>query len=44
MHTPPSEQGRAVRLLAAGGTIAMSGEHAVPSLDAAALVLSLIHI
>ena len=41
MHTPPSEQGRAVRLLAAGGTIAMSGEHAVPSLDAAALVREL---
>ncbi|MFZ0041884.1 MAG: asparaginase [Solirubrobacteraceae bacterium] len=34
----PSSQARAVRLLAAGGTIAMSGEHAVPALDAASLI------
>ena len=31
-------QARAVRLLAAGGTISMQGEHAVPALDAAQLV------
>jgi L-asparaginase len=41
MQTLPNEQGRPVRLLAAGGTIAMSGEHAVPALDAAALVQAL---
>src|SRR5437870_2904502 len=29
---------RSLRLLAAGGTIAMRGEHAVPALDAAALL------
>src|SRR5581483_685200 len=29
---------RPLRLLAAGGTIAMRGEHAVPALDAAALI------
>ncbi|HZE04871.1 MAG TPA: asparaginase [Solirubrobacteraceae bacterium] len=34
----PSAQARPVRLLAAGGTISMQGEHAVPALDAAALV------
>ena len=45
-HDPPVTQGasgsepatRAVRLLAAGGTIAMRGERAVPALDAGELV------
>jgi L-asparaginase len=32
------EQSRSVRMLAAGGTISMRGEHAVPALDAAQLV------
>ncbi|MGH2893951.1 MAG: asparaginase, partial [Solirubrobacteraceae bacterium] len=32
---------RPVRLLAAGGTISMQGEHAVPTLDAAALVAAI---
>jgi L-asparaginase len=32
---------RPVRLLAAGGTISMAGEHAVPTLDAAALVAAI---
>jgi L-asparaginase len=32
------QQGRPVRLLAAGGTISMQGEHAVPALDADQLV------
>src|SRR5450755_4116025 len=41
MQTLANEQGRPVRLLAAGGTIAMSGEHEVPALDAAALVQAL---
>src|SRR2546421_5875822 len=35
---PLSELGRPVRLLAAGGTIAMRGERAVPALDAAELI------
>jgi L-asparaginase len=34
-------QARPVRLLAAGGTISMQGEHAVPSLDAAGLVAAI---
>jgi L-asparaginase len=34
----PQPQSRPVRLLAAGGTISMQGERAVPRLDAAALV------
>jgi L-asparaginase len=36
-----STQARPVRLLAAGGTISMQGEHAVPALDAAALVAAI---
>jgi L-asparaginase len=36
-----SPQTRPVRLLAAGGTISMKGEHAVPTLDAAALVAAI---
>jgi L-asparaginase len=36
-----STQARPVRLLAAGGTISMQGEHAVPTLDAAALVAAI---
>jgi L-asparaginase len=36
-----SPQARPVRLLAAGGTISMQGEHAVPALDAAALVAAI---
>jgi L-asparaginase len=36
---PP--QARPVRLLAAGGTISMQGEHAVPTLDAAGLVAAI---
>src|SRR6185437_15784023 len=32
---------RPVRLLAAGGTISMQGEHAVPTLDAAGLVAAI---
>ena len=35
---PLSELGRPVRLIAAGGTIAMRGERAVPALDAAGLI------
>ena len=31
-------QGRPVRIISVGGTIAMRGERAVPTLDAAALV------
>ncbi|HET8980865.1 MAG TPA: asparaginase [Solirubrobacteraceae bacterium] len=38
MSSPPPAQVRPVRLLAAGGTISMQGERAVPALDAAALV------
>jgi L-asparaginase len=34
-------QARPVRLLAAGGTISMQGEHAVPALDAAQLVAAI---
>ncbi|MGZ4245774.1 MAG: asparaginase domain-containing protein [Solirubrobacteraceae bacterium] len=34
-------QARPVRLLAAGGTISMQGEHAVPALDAAGLVAAI---
>ncbi|MGH2896839.1 MAG: asparaginase domain-containing protein [Solirubrobacteraceae bacterium] len=34
-------QARPVRLLAAGGTISMKGEHAVPTLDAAGLVAAI---
>jgi L-asparaginase len=34
-------QARPVRLLAAGGTISMEGEHAVPTLDAAGLVAAI---
>ncbi|HYZ80587.1 MAG TPA: asparaginase domain-containing protein [Solirubrobacteraceae bacterium] len=34
-------QARPVRLLAAGGTISMQGEHAVPTLDAAGLVAAI---
>src|SRR6201991_4606254 len=34
-------QTRPVRLLAAGGTISMKGEHAVPTLDAAGLVAAI---
>jgi L-asparaginase len=34
-------QARHVRLLAAGGTISMQGEHAVPTLDAAGLVAAI---
>jgi L-asparaginase len=34
----PNSQARPVRLLAAGGTISMQGEHAVPALDAGQLV------
>jgi L-asparaginase len=41
MQSSFNRPGRPVRLLAAGGTIAMSGEHAVPALDAAALVRAL---
>jgi L-asparaginase len=36
-----STQARPVRLLAAGGTISMQGEHAVPTLDAGALVAAI---
>ena len=37
--TPPTDSAaRPVRLLAAGGTISMQGEHAVPRLDAEALI------
>src|ERR1700761_620560 len=35
---PPTPQSRPVRLLAAGGTISMQGERAVPRLDAAQLL------
>ena len=38
MEEPLGAFGRRVRLLAAGGTISMQGEHAVPSLDANQLV------
>ena len=38
MERVPSPHARPVRLLAAGGTIAMAGTHAVPQLDGAALV------
>jgi L-asparaginase len=34
-------QARPVRLLAAGGTISMQGEHAVPTLDAAGLIAAI---
>jgi L-asparaginase len=34
-------QSRPVRLLAAGGTISMQGEHAIPALDGAALVAAI---
>jgi L-asparaginase len=34
-------QARPVRLLAAGGTISMKGEHAVPTLDAAGLIAAI---
>lgn len=37
-QTHAGGQARPVRLLAAGGTISMQGEHAVPTLDAAGLV------
>ena len=36
--TGPDQAARAVRVLAAGGTIAMRGEQAVPALDASELV------
>ena len=36
--TPTDPSPRAVRVVAAGGTIAMRGERAVPALDAAELV------
>jgi L-asparaginase len=38
MDETSTPQGRPVRLLAAGGTIAMQGEQAVPALDAAQLI------
>ena len=38
MEQSPTEQQRPVRLIAVGGTIAMQGERAVPSLDAAGLL------
>ena len=38
MAGPLSPQSRPVRLLAAGGTISMEGEHAVPALDAGQLI------
>jgi L-asparaginase len=37
-NDPPTATGRPVRLVAAGGTIAMRGERAVPAVDAAALL------
>ncbi|MGA9859473.1 MAG: asparaginase domain-containing protein, partial [Solirubrobacteraceae bacterium] len=37
----PATNLRPVRLLAAGGTISMQGEHAVPALDAAGLIADL---
>ena len=41
MSPAVSPQARPVRLLAAGGTISMQGEHAVPKLDAAGLVAAI---
>ena len=41
MSPGDSAQARPVRLLAAGGTISMQGEHAVPTLDAAGLVAAI---
>jgi L-asparaginase len=41
MDQAPTSQGRPVRLLAAGGTIAMQGEQAVPSLDAGQLIAAI---
>src|ERR1700761_6531829 len=38
---PGAAQARPVRLLAAGGTISMQGEHAVPTLDAAGLIAAI---
>jgi L-asparaginase len=38
MEPPPTVQQRPVRLIAVGGTIAMQGDRAVPSLDAAGLL------
>jgi L-asparaginase len=40
-HSASVDTPRPVRLLAAGGTISMRGEHAVPALDAAGLVAEL---
>jgi L-asparaginase len=41
MSRADNHQARPVRLLAAGGTISMQGEHAVPALDAAGLVAAI---
>jgi L-asparaginase len=41
MEQPPTRQQRPVRLIAVGGTIAMSGERAVPALDAQGLLAAL---
>jgi L-asparaginase len=41
MGPADNHQARPVRLLAAGGTISMQGEHAVPALDAAGLMAAI---
>jgi L-asparaginase len=41
MPDPTNTQARPVRLVAAGGTISMQGEHAVPALDAAGLIAAI---